>query len=73
MSLAVTQSVETPDSELGRVVEMRPGWLKMEYAQRGDEWAKLNVVEFVDKIGIPRSKQPSEPPLVNYRLGTLQI
>ena len=67
MSLAVTQSRETPDSELGRVVEMRPGWLKIDYAQRGEDHTKLNVVEYVDKVGLPRPKEPSEPPLVNYR------
>ena len=67
MSLAVTQCVETADSELGRVVEMRPGWLKTAYAQRGDALTKLNVVEYVDKIGMPKAEQPSEPPMVNYR------
>lgn len=67
MSLAVTQCVETADSELGRVVEMRPGWLKTAYAQRGDALTKLNVVEYVDKIGMPAAEQPSEPPMVNYR------
>ena len=67
MSLAVTQCVETADSELTRVVEMRPGWLKTAYAQRGDALAKLNVVEFVDKIGMPAAEQPSEPPMRNYR------
>ena len=67
MSLAVTQCVETADSELGRVVEMRPGWLKTAYAQRGDALTKLNVVEYVDKIGMPAAGQPSEPPMVNYR------
>ena len=67
MSLAVTQCAETADSELTRVVEMRPGWLKTAYAQRGDALAKLNVVEFVDKIGMPAAEQPSEPPMRNYR------
>ena len=67
MSLAVTQCVETADSELTRVVEMRPGWLKTAYAQRGDALAKLNVVEFVDKIGMPAAEPPSEPPMRNYR------
>ena len=67
MSLAVTQCVETADSELGRVVEMRPGWLKTAYAQRGDALTKLNVVAYVDQIGMPAAEQPSEPPMVNYR------
>ena len=63
----MTQCVETADSELGRVVEMRPGWLKTAYAQRGDALTKLNVVEYVDKIGMPAAEQPSEPPMLNYR------
>ena len=46
---------------------MRPGWLKTAYAQRGDALTKLNVVEYVDKIGMPAAGQPSEPPMVNYR------
>ena len=67
MSLAVTERKESPDALLERVIEMRPGWLKMDYQHRGPELQALNVVQYVDKIGMPSPQDPSEPPLTNYR------
>ena len=67
MSLAVTQSKETEDAELQRVIEYRVGWLKMDFEHRGKDLEKLNLVQYVDKIGMPVPVDPSEPPLVNYR------
>lgn len=67
MSLAVTERKESADAVLERVIEMRPGWLKMDYQHRGPELQSLNVVQYVDKIGFPSPKDPSEAPLTNYR------
>jgi|UniRef100_A0A7S3F5A1 hypothetical protein len=67
MSLAVTQKKDSPDATLERVVEYRPGWLKMDYQHRGKDLLELNVVEYVDKIGMAVAKDPIQPALRNYR------
>lgn len=67
MSLAVMETKERADAELEKVIEYRVGWLKMDYEHRGKDLEKLNLVEYADKIGMPVPKDPSEPPLANYR------
>lgn len=67
MSLAVTESKESADAELERVIEYRTGWLKMNYQYRGKELEDMNLVKYVDKIGFPVAVESSAPPLANYR------
>ena len=67
MSLAVTESKESADAILERCIEYRAGWLKMDYQCRDDALQHMNVVEYVDKIGMPVPNDPSQPPLANYR------
>ena len=65
MSLHVVERKESTDSVLERVIEYRPGWLKMDYQYRPEDLRRLNVVEYVTNYGIPVSK--SRTALTNYR------
>ena len=65
MTLHVVERKESTDSVLERVIEYRPGWLKMDYQYRPEDLRQLNVVEYVTNYGIPVSK--SRTALTNYR------
>lgn len=67
MSLAVLEQKETPDSMLERVIEMRSGWTKMDYKFRAEKCVNMNVIEFVNEVGLPAPNNPSGQPLNNYR------
>lgn len=67
--MAVYDNREDESAPLDFLVELRPGWVKMDYQYRGDhpQLKKMNVMEYLGAVEDSEPQNPTSPPLNNCR------